>query len=256
MYRALEGSCDSGRVFYYLDWWSCLSDDYLSRLQSFLVFFGYKDRIYTGRTSKYYKNETIVLRFAMLNPWAARLKPTLWRVRLFLNWTFWRVDKLRAGPWNKIYILLETVSKNRQSIRLLLILSKINSIILVLFKVYKLNSNKSGKGYCQVTRVTISGFFFRVCVKLRFAIIMSVFANPFLLVVIFPFFPFLKGLYFWNALWHFHISSPFPTPLPPKTVSAHTPSCHIGCHFDFGLNSKSVGEANGLLWRAFVFNRV
>lgn len=154
------------------------------------------------------------------------------------------------------YILLETVSKNRQSIRLLLILSKINSIISVLFKVYKLNSNKSGKGYCQVTRVTISGFFFSVCVKLRFAIIMSVFANPFLLVVIFPFFPFLKGLYFWNALWHFHISSPFPTPLPPKTVSAHTPSCHIGCHFDFGLNSKSVGEANGLLWRAFVFNRV
>ena len=87
------------------------------------------------------------------------------------------------------YILLETVSKNRQSMRLLLILSKINSIILVLFKVYKLNSNKSGKGYCQVTRVTISGFLVvRVSVKLRFAIIMSVFANAFFLVVIFPFF--------------------------------------------------------------------
>lgn len=57
------------------------------------------------------------------------------------------------------YILLETVSKNRQSIRLLLIVSKINSIILVLFKVYKLNSNKSGKGYYQVTRVIISGVF-------------------------------------------------------------------------------------------------
>ena len=85
------------------------------------------------------------------------------------------------------YILLETVSKNRQSIRLLLILSKINSIILVLFKVYKLNSNKSGKGYYQVTRVIISGVF---CVKLRFAILMSVFANAFFLVVIFPFFPF------------------------------------------------------------------
>lgn len=83
------------------------------------------------------------------------------------------------------YILLETVSKNRQSIRLLLILSKINSIILVLFKVYKLNSNKSGKGYYQVTRVIISGVF---CVKLRFAILMSVFANAFFLVVIFPFF--------------------------------------------------------------------
>ena len=88
------------------------------------------------------------------------------------------------------YILLETVSKDRQSISLLLILSKINSIILVLFKVYKLNSNKSGKGYCQVTRVIISGVFFRVCVKLRLAIIMSVFANAFFLVVIFPFFLF------------------------------------------------------------------
>lgn len=90
------------------------------------------------------------------------------------------------------YILLETVSKNRQSIRLLLILSKINSMILVLFKVYKLNRNKRSKGYCQVTPVIISGFFFFVCVKLRFAIIMSVFVclYAFFLVVIFPFFLF------------------------------------------------------------------
>ena len=91
------------------------------------------------------------------------------------------------------YILLETVSKNRQSIRLLLILSKINSIILVLFKVYKLNSNKRSKGYCQVTQVIISGsFFFFVCVKLRFTIIMSVFVclYAFSLVVIFSSFLF------------------------------------------------------------------
>lgn len=151
MYRALEWSCDCGRVFYYLDKWSCLSDDCLSRLQSFLVCFGYN----TGRTSEYYASETIVLCFAILNPWAARLKPTQWWVRLFLTRGLNCVRALE-----KRYILLETVSKNRQwSIRLLLILSKINSIILVLFKVYKLNSNKSGKGYCQVTRVIISGVF-------------------------------------------------------------------------------------------------
>ena len=165
MYRALEGSCDSGRVFYYLDWWSCLSDDCLSRLQSFLVFFGYKDRIYTGRTSKYYKNETIVLRFAILNPWAAQINThaMMGQVIFELNLLTRGLNCVRA--LEKRYILLETVSKNRQwSIRLLLILSKINSIILVLFKVYKLNGNKSGKGYYQVTPVIISGFFFFVCV--------------------------------------------------------------------------------------------
>lgn len=117
------------------------------------------------------------------------------------------------------YILLETVSKNRQSIRLLLILSKINSIILVLFKVYKLNSNKSGKGYYQVTRVIISGVF---CVKLRFAILMSVFANAFFLVVIFPFF--LKRPIFLECPLAFSHLFTLSALVPPKSLSAHTPS--------------------------------
>lgn len=117
------------------------------------------------------------------------------------------------------YILLETVSKNRQSIRLLLILSKINSIILVLFKVYKLNSNKSGKGYYQVTRVIISGVF---CVKLRFAILMSVFANAFFLVVIFPFF--LKRPIFLECPLAFSHLFTLSALVPPKSLSARTPS--------------------------------